>query len=53
MSRAAPTLNLFAVGFPVTMALGFVILLWTLPNVLANFESLLAAAFALIDGLVG
>ena len=33
MSRAAPTLNLFAVGFPVTLALGFVILLWTLPNV--------------------
>jgi flagellar biosynthetic protein FliR len=53
MSRAAPTLNLFAVGFPVTMVLGFVILLWTLPNVQANFASLLAAAFALVQALVG
>jgi flagellar biosynthetic protein FliR len=53
MSRAAPTLNLFAVGFPVTMALGFVILLWTLPNVQANFVSLLGSAFTLLHALVG
>jgi flagellar biosynthetic protein FliR len=53
MSRAAPTLNLFAVGFPVTMALGFVILLWTLPNVQASFVSLLSASFTLVHGLVG
>jgi len=53
MSRAAPTLNLFAVGFPVTMALGFVILLWTLPNVQASFVSLLSASFALVHSLVG
>jgi flagellar biosynthetic protein FliR len=53
MSRAAPTLNLFAVGFPVTMALGFVILLWTLPNVQTSFVSLLSAAFTLVHGLVG
>ena len=26
MSRAAPTLNLFAVGFPVAMLLGFVVI---------------------------
>jgi flagellar biosynthesis protein FliR len=53
MSRAAPTLNLFAVGFPATMVLGFVILLWTLPNVQANFQSLLADGFRLIDSIVG
>jgi flagellar biosynthesis protein FliR len=53
MSRAAPTLNLFAVGFPATMALGFVILLWTLPNVQSNFIALLSSAFALLRGLVG
>jgi len=53
MSRAAPTLNLFAVGFPVTMALGFVILLWTLPSVQSGFVSLLSAAFTLVHALVG
>lgn len=26
ISRAAPTLNLFAVGFPVTLMLGFIVL---------------------------
>ena len=26
VSRAAPTLNLFAVGFPVTLMLGFIVL---------------------------
>lgn len=53
MSRAAPTLNLFAVGFPATMVLGFVILLWTLPNVQASFQSLLADGFRLIGSIVG
>jgi flagellar biosynthetic protein FliR len=53
MSRAAPTLNLFAVGFPATMALGFVILLWTLPSVQSGFVSLLGAAFALVHSLFG
>lgn len=38
MSRAAPTLNLFAVGFPVAMLLGFVVIflnLGSLPEIVA------------------
>lgn len=31
LSRIAPQLNLFAVGFPVTLALGFVVLMLSLP----------------------
>ena len=51
MSRAAPTLNLFAVGFPVTMTLGFVILLWSLPNVQLVLTDLLHETFAFIRSL--
>ena len=31
LSRVAPTLNLFAVGFPITMAAGFIVLALSLP----------------------
>jgi flagellar biosynthetic protein FliR len=31
LSRIAPQLNLFAVGFPVTMAVGFLVLMFSLP----------------------
>lgn len=45
ISRAAPTLNLFAVGFPITMALGFVILMVSVPNIIDVFVALLTTAF--------
>jgi flagellar biosynthetic protein FliR len=41
MSRAAPTLNLFAVGFPAALLLGFIILVLNIPNFTPTFESLL------------
>ena len=44
MSRAAPTLNLFAVGFPVALLLGFVILVLNIPNFTPAFESLLLSS---------
>ncbi len=31
-SRAAPALNLFAVGFPITLVFGFVVVLLALPG---------------------
>jgi len=46
--RAAPQLNIFSVGFPVTMLLGFALMWVTLPNVLNVFNELLAEAFGLI-----
>jgi flagellar biosynthetic protein FliR len=51
MSRAAPTLNLFAVGFPVTLVCGLVIVLLGLPGVQASFIALLRDAFDLLRGL--
>lgn len=51
MSRAAPNLNLFAVGFPVTMILGFLILAVGVGNVAPALESLIDDAFRLAAGL--
>ena len=46
--RAAPQLNIFAVGFPITIVVGFVLMIITLPNVLAIFSDLLNDAFQMI-----
>lgn len=52
MSRAAPSLNLFAVGFPITLIAGLVIMYVGLPSVLAAFGQSLEAAFGLIRTLL-
>jgi len=46
MSRAAPTLNLFAVGFPVTLMLGLLVVERTLPALLPQVQRLLTIAFS-------
>jgi flagellar biosynthetic protein FliR len=45
MSRAAPALNLFAVGLPVTLVFGLAIVTFGMPTMGAAFTSLLADAF--------
>ncbi|NNF15916.1 MAG: flagellar biosynthetic protein FliR [Gammaproteobacteria bacterium] len=52
ISRAAPTLNLFAVGFPITMILGFVILMVSVPNIVDVFLGLLESAFSNSTGIL-
>ena len=52
MSRAAPTLNLFAVGFPVAMLLGFVVILLNMENLQVNASLLLDAALTFIPELL-
>ena len=52
MSRAAPTLNLFAVGFPITLIAGLVVMYVSLPSVLAAFGQSLEAAFEVIRSLL-
>lgn len=51
MSRAAPSLNLFAVGFPITLILGLAIVLIGLPSLQSSFITLLRDAFQLLGGL--
>jgi flagellar biosynthetic protein FliR len=43
--RAAPQLNIFSVGFPITMLLGFSLIWVSLPNALAVFTDLTDEAF--------
>jgi len=45
VTRAAPQLNIFAVGFPLMLLLGFVLLMLTLPSVLPQFSNQIMHAF--------
>jgi flagellar biosynthetic protein FliR len=53
MSRAAPTLNLFAIGFPVALLLGFVVLLINIGAFEPLLESLLGDALVRIASIAG
>lgn len=53
MSRAAPTLNLIAVGLPISLVFGLVIMLVGLPTVQTGFVSLMSQALDLVRGLLG
>jgi flagellar biosynthetic protein FliR len=53
ISRAAPTLNLFAVGFPVTILMGLLILVATFRSQGPVWERLIAEAFALLGRIFG
>ncbi len=41
LTRAAPQLNIFAVGFPVTLGLGFIVLAFSLPYFLPLFQGMI------------
>jgi flagellar biosynthesis protein FliR len=51
MSRAAPQLNLFAVGFPISLVFGLLIVLAGLPSMQTTFIHLLSDAFDLLRRL--
>jgi flagellar biosynthesis protein FliR len=53
MSRAAPQLNLFAVGFPISLILGLAVMLASLPMLQANFVRSIGEAFRMARGLLG
>lgn len=51
-TRAAPQLNIFSVGFPVTLMLGLALIWLTFPNVLGQLSGLLTGAYELIEQLL-
>lgn len=53
VTRAAPQLNIFAVGFPMTLLLGFVLLYATVGTIGSRFGELLAEGFGMIGWLLG
>lgn len=53
VSRAAPTLNLFAIGFPITLLCGLAIVMVGLPTVQASFIDFMRDSFAILRMLQG
>ncbi|HWU76141.1 MAG TPA: flagellar biosynthetic protein FliR [Rhodanobacter sp.] len=53
ISRAAPSMNLFAVGFPITVTLGFVAVWLALPSLPGAFEALQSQGWSLMHQLIG
>ncbi len=52
MSRAAPTLNLFAVGFPVAMLLGFTVIFLNMGVLVESISNFLTLSIAAISSLL-
>ena len=52
MTRAAPQLNIFSVGFPVTMFAGFVVLMLIMPGFLPRMNQMLLQAMQLSQSMV-
>ena len=52
VSRAAPSLNLFAIGFPVTLVAGLMIVLFGLPAVQDGFVALMRESLDFVAGLM-
>ncbi len=52
MTRAAPQLNVFSVGFPITMTVGFLAILAGLPAFVPDMENLLAGALSNISKII-
>ncbi len=53
ITRASPQLNIFSIGFPITMMVGFVFMNLSMPGFLAVFEHLLADGFAVARAIFG
>ena len=53
LTRAAPQLNIFSVGFPMTMMAGYLIVLYSLPSLLPLFNNMLQNAFSVMGAVLG
>lgn len=51
LTRAAPQLNLFAVGFPITLAIGFFILILSIPYLIPLLDRLIHEAVGTMAGI--
>ncbi|AMO77765.1 flagellar biosynthetic protein FliR [Pseudomonas citronellolis] len=53
MTRAAPQLNIFSIGFPLTLVMGFIIVWIGTAEILSQYQDLVREALALLRELVG
>ncbi|MBI3560802.1 MAG: flagellar biosynthetic protein FliR [Gammaproteobacteria bacterium] len=52
MTRAAPQLNIFAIGFPLTLLIGLVVIMVTLPSIVPHANTLFSEVYHLMRDLV-
>ncbi len=53
MTRAAPQLNIFSVGFPVTLLAGFIVLFLLIPSIAPRFQQLMLEAMRVTQRIGG
>jgi flagellar biosynthetic protein FliR len=53
VTRAAPSLNIFSVGFPATIAAGFLILIFSLESIVSRMQWVWMQAFSHVRDLLG
>lgn len=53
MSRSAPQMNVFTVGFPITLIFGLLLMWYSLTNFLPLFESIMTEGFGWVLQLLG
>ncbi|MFP5505653.1 MAG: flagellar biosynthetic protein FliR [Gammaproteobacteria bacterium] len=53
LTRSAPQLNIFAIGFPITLSVGLIMLTFTLPYFLPQFEMMFRQAFDAMGAVIG
>jgi flagellar biosynthetic protein FliR len=53
MSRAAPQLNIFAIGFPLSILFGFAVILFTLPSLTSQFSGMFVDGMDTVYRLFG
>lgn len=53
MSRAAPQMNVFAVGFPITLVFGLVLVWLSAPSFLPNYIRFTEQGFAMVANILG
>jgi len=52
VTRSAPQFNIFSIGFPITIMMGFFVIMMTLSTVVSHINTYLESAFALMRALV-
>ena len=52
-TRAAPSLNIFSVGFPAMIVAGFAVLMLSLPSIAGRIQWLWLQGFLQVRGVVG
>jgi flagellar biosynthetic protein FliR len=53
VTRAAPSLNIFSVGFPATIVAGFLILIFSIESIISRMQWVWMQAFSHVRDLLG